>query len=119
MQLKHGGIRGFHGWLATLSVSSDIVNDDWGKMRLVVREDGLVNWFATGHFLTSCEMNLFYLPFDTQTCTINITNLIGTAEHNNLTALGTRVKTTDLIHSNEWTLLEAEQSSAQQVFTGL
>ena len=100
------------------SVSSDIVNDDWDKMRLVVWADGLVNWFAIGQFLTSCKMNLFYLPFDTHTCTINITNLVGTAEYNNLTALGTKVKTTDLIQSNEWTLLDAEQSSNQQVFTG-
>ena len=76
-------------------------------MKVMVVYTGQVVWYRSGEFVTSCEINAFYLPFDHQNCPIIVTHLVATAEYNNLTAYDANPKYDKMIPSNEWTLLHA------------
>ena len=53
--------------------AEDWVNPDWPKMtRAIVFENGQVDWYIAGQFVTRCDVNMKKFPFDTQECTIEI-----------------------------------------------
>ena len=81
-------------------------NDAWDKMKVHVMFNGQVFWYPSGEFITSCQINAFYLPFDHQNCPVIVTHF-AEAEYNNLTAYGAKPDSADLIPSNEWTLIDA------------
>ena len=81
-------------------------NDDWDKMKVMVIYTGQVIWYPSGEFITSCEINAFYLPFDSQNCPVIVAHF-ATAEYNNLTAYDAKPNSDNLIPSNEWTLIDA------------
>ena len=76
-------------------------------MKVMVMFTGQVIWYPTGEFVTSCEINAFYLPFDRQNCPVIVTHLVASAEYNNLTAFDAKPNYDNMIPSNEWTLLDA------------
>ena len=76
-------------------------------MKVIVLYNGEVLWFPSGEFITSCEINAFYLPFDHQNCPVIVTNRGSTAEYHNLTAYNTKPKFDEIVPNNEWTLLDA------------
>ena len=88
-------------------MSSDIYNDDWDKMKVAVKHYGLVVWYPTGEFVTSCEVDAFHLPFDRQDCSVIVTDLVNWEEYNNLTAFKEKPSYENARQSNEWTLLDA------------
>ena len=45
----------------------------WDKLPALVKHEGSVSRYLFGVFYTYCQVNMFYFPFDTQTCYINIT----------------------------------------------
>ena len=88
-------------------------------MILRVIYDGRVEYFTYGQFQTSCNINSFYLPFDRQTCSIILTNLVAFSEYNNLTSLFPKIHTDFLVQSNEWTLRDTEVTDLQMPYDGM
>ncbi len=42
------------------------------RFRVSVSSDGIVNWVPGGKFLTSCQLDITYYPFDDQECHIDL-----------------------------------------------
>ena len=52
-------------------------DSDWkDKYPLYVYSDGTVVWHFKGHFKSSCDLNMYNFPFDTQVCYIIFGNLV-------------------------------------------
>ena len=93
------------------SLSPDNENPD--NMKVFVYSDGYVIWYPNREFITSCEINAFYLPFDHQECPVIVINLSGAAEYTNLTASNAKPLYDDILPNNEWTLLDANTAENQ------
>ena len=42
------------------------------RFRVSVSHDGLVNWVPGGKFVTSCQLDITFYPFDDQVCHIDL-----------------------------------------------
>jgi hypothetical protein len=39
---------------------------EFEKIRVLIRSDGLVHWEPGGVFVTTCDIDIIYFPFDSQ-----------------------------------------------------
>ena len=45
---------------------------EFEKIRVLVAYDGVVHWEPGGVFMTTCDIEILYFPFDMQACQIEI-----------------------------------------------
>ena len=45
---------------------------DLYNVNVIVRHDGTCSWFPPAKLKTSCDIDMHYFPFDTQTCYIKV-----------------------------------------------
>ena len=95
-------------WLPAFSpdnkLRGSIYDSDWYKLfRVSVHSDGTVVWEPGGHFLSECEMDVAYFPFDEQICHVSFANWVY------------NVKQVDLVVADtaKEDLLELYENSAQ------
>lgn len=86
------------------------------RFRVSVTEKGLVNWVPGGKFVTSCQLDITFYPFDDQECHID---LVDWAYH------GLQVKLTNgsafigldaYKESGEWQILSTKAESSDQFY---
>jgi hypothetical protein len=64
-------------WLPVMTLlnpANENVNYPISQLPIWVMNDGTVGANIVGQFVTACEMDLTYFPFDTQTCNIELTD---------------------------------------------
>ncbi|KAI0214020.1 Acetylcholine receptor subunit alpha-like 2 [Lamellibrachia satsuma] len=59
-------------WLPELALMNGAIelSPDFRKIRVLVRYDGRVHWEPGGVFMTTCDIDIRYFPFDKQGCVI-------------------------------------------------
>ena len=63
-------------------------------------------WTLAGAYLTYCDVDAYYMPFDQQNCSLVVSNGRTSAEYIKFSALITSIATDATISSNEWTLID-------------
>ncbi|KAJ8318089.1 hypothetical protein KUTeg_003180 [Tegillarca granosa] len=87
-----------------------IANED---LLFRVKFDGKVDWEIPRIFTTYCEVDVTYFPFDTQTCTIEVTSWVYTMDEMKLYHLKTEVNIEDFKQHGEFLFKSSSISSAQ------
>lgn len=68
--------------------------------------DGVVQWTPGLRWATSCEMDLYYFPFDTQVCSVHFMNWMYRAEFAQFIALSDSVDLTLVAENQEWQIMD-------------
>ena len=84
-----------------------MIDDDWEKSEVIVKDSGTVRWGVMSRFLTSCNVDVYYLPFDQQDCHIYVTNWFSSARDTNFTSAAETVKTANMTQSKEWDVISS------------
>lgn len=79
--------------------------EDFTKIRAIVYYDGRVHWEPGGNFRTTCDINIYYFPFDRQHCEINIGAWVYHSAKMNVTNVSSDVNTDNYTLNGEWELL--------------
>jgi len=45
---------------------------EFEKIRVLIAHDGVVHWEPGGVFMTTCDIEILYFPFDMQACQIEL-----------------------------------------------
>jgi len=45
---------------------------EFEKIRVLIAYDGVVHWEPGGVFMTTCDIEILYFPFDMQACQIEL-----------------------------------------------
>jgi Neurotransmitter-gated ion-channel ligand binding domain len=48
---------------------------EFEKIRVLIASNGLAHWEPGGVFMTTCDIDILYFPFDSQACPIEIGKL--------------------------------------------
>ncbi|XP_041354404.1 neuronal acetylcholine receptor subunit alpha-7-like isoform X2 [Gigantopelta aegis] len=95
-------------WRPTVVVENSIddlsvIDDD--NVPLRVFSNGKVVWNPPGIYVTNCDIDITYYPFDTQTCYISLKSVGYNIRELNLTLLDSGLKSSSFEVNGEWTLL--------------
>lgn len=71
---------------------------------LKVNYTGKVRWDPPGRYVTQCDFNITYYPFDYQMCSVEVTSFAFTREAVTLNSTYDKVNTEDYKENGEWVL---------------
>ena len=81
----------------------DAIDSTWkDKYPLYVFADGTIRWSFRGQSMSSCDLNMFKFPFDTQVCDLAFGNIVDFDEMINVTTKQDKVDFTFFIASEEF-----------------
>ena len=80
------------------------------EYRVWVDYTGHVRWTPLMKWVTACEMNVYYFPFDTQHCSVIFTNWVYAANLVNLTLAKNEIFYDNFHNHSEWLLTKSEVS---------
>ncbi|KAL3854709.1 hypothetical protein ACJMK2_013967 [Sinanodonta woodiana] len=83
-----------------------VINDD--NLQLIVRYNGDVEWEPPGLYMTHCEVDITFYPFDRQKCIVELTSWSHTKEQLELVHLSHEVNTDNFRLNGEWILDRTE-----------
>ncbi|KAJ8319146.1 LOW QUALITY PROTEIN: hypothetical protein KUTeg_004237 [Tegillarca granosa] len=86
-----------------------ILNDD--NLQCRVTHKGSVFWEIPRIFVTHCEIDITYFPYDSQSCVIEVTSWAYSTKAQILKHLRTQVNTKELVQNGEWTYKFSHLSS--------
>ena len=86
------------------------------RFRVSVTHEGLVNWVPGGKFITSCQLDITFYPFDDQTCNIDLVDWAYHGLQVKLINGSDRVGLDAYTHSGEWDILRTEAKSSDQFY---
>ena len=81
----------------------------------LVQASGLVGWGVASSFLTSCNVDVYYLPFDQQDCHILVTNWFTFGNNTNFTSKKETIQTGNLIQSKEWNVISSSVMTFESI----
>ena len=55
-----------------MTVSAEYMIQEFEKIRVLIAHNGVVHWEPGGVFMTTCDIEILYFPFDMQACQIEI-----------------------------------------------
>ncbi|CAC5413831.1 unnamed protein product [Mytilus coruscus] len=84
-----------------------------------IRYDGEIRWEPSAILSTSCDMDVTFFPFDSQTCDIELASWSFHTDAVNLTFLKTNLDLQDYRINGEWNLLSTSQHSSELKEEGL
>ena len=79
--------------------------DSFKKIRAVIYYDGRVHWEPGGNFRTTCDIDIYYFPFDKQRCDIVIGAWVYHSAKMNVTNVSSDVNTDNYTVNGEWELI--------------
>ncbi|XP_053386471.1 acetylcholine receptor subunit beta-like 2 isoform X2 [Mercenaria mercenaria] len=109
--LKHIFVKPENIWKPELMVDNalqdiDIISSD--ELHLRVRYDGTVDWEPPMLFVTHCEVDITYYPYDTQRCAVELLSWSYTIDEVILDHLFEEVSLEDFKEHGEWHMLYTE-----------
>ena len=81
---------------------ADELAPDFKKIRVLLMHNGSVHWEPGGIFMTTCDIDIRYFPFDEQACLIQIGAWAYSSARMNLTNLSDVVMTHEFRLNGEW-----------------
>ena len=100
-----------------LSSAKSIYNELFYKrFRVSVTHNGLVNWVPGGKFVTSCQLDITFYPFDDQTCNIDLVDWAYHGLQVKLINGSDRIGLDAFTHSGEWDILGTRATSGDQFY---
>lgn len=103
-------------WLPEVMVKNsagsgnDISLDGLQRYRISVDYQGNVRWYPPMTWVTTCKMDVFYFPFDKQTCQVVFSNSMYTGYFLNFTLSSNKLNLNGFHNHSEW-LLESHSVS--------
>ena len=93
-------------WLCCLCLHFSVrkaFDSDWkDDYPITVFMNGVVLWHFRGNFLSSCDLNMFKFPFDSQVCYITFGNIVDVDDIINITNLMDHIDLTFFIENQEF-----------------
>ncbi|CAC5389555.1 CHRNA3 [Mytilus coruscus] len=84
-----------------------------------IQYDGEVRWELAAVLSTSCDMDVTYFPYDSQTCDIEVASWGFHTDAVKLTFLKTNLNLQDYTTNGEWDLVTTSQHSSELIEDGL
>lgn len=94
---------------------NDIALDDDYDYRVLIYHNGTVLWAPFLTWVTSCDLDVYNFPFDTQKCKIIFMNWIYTAIYVNYTIIPS-VSTDHIQNSSEWSFVNVSTGYSSLYF---
>ncbi len=82
--------------------SADELAPDFKQIRVLLSYTGHVHWEPGGIFMTTCDIDIRYFPFDDQACLIQLGAWAYYSARMNLTNASNRIATHDFKLNGEW-----------------
>ena len=96
--------------------AEETMMDGFLKIRAIVFHDGRVHWEPGGNFRTTCNIDIYYFPFDQQHCEIIIGAWVYHSAKMNVTNISADVNTDNFTLNGEWELLDTVRLKDHHVF---
>ena len=80
----------------------DVIYSAWQKFLCRAFFNGRVDWHVAGSFESSCDLNMYKFPFDTQTCSLEFGSLVHVISVLRLTAMVDFVEFTFYVPNKEF-----------------
>ena len=81
---------------------SEETDDDYASASTWLHSNGSVYMVLSGVFVSYCETELFYFPFDNHTCTLSLIAIGSDASELNLKLLHNQLQNSDSVKHGEW-----------------
>ena len=90
--------------------SAETIYDDMAdrKFRAGVNHDGSVQWVPGGKFITSCQLDITYYPFDSQVCELDFVDWTYDGRFVMLVNGSDRITTSVFRTHGEWDVVRTE-----------
>lgn len=100
------------------SSSAKAIYDDlfFKRFRVSVSSKGVVNWMPGGKFVTSCQLDITYYPFDDQVCHIDLVDWAYHGLQVNLVNGSSTVGLDAYTKSGEWAITATESLSGDNYY---
>lgn len=85
------------------------------KTRVIISSDGSSAWYSPAIYITTCELDITYFPFDQQNCSMQFGSSTFTASEVNLIAANSPMFTDKFTKSSEWELIAAWKTRKTQM----
>ncbi len=102
--------------LCTFSAKSIYDELFFKRFRVSVTNDGMVNWVPGGKFLTSCQLDITYYPFDDQECHIDLVDWAYHGLQVNLFNGSAKIGLDAYTESGEWAIIRTSADSSDQYY---
>lgn len=86
------------------------------KTRVIVASDGSSAWYSPAIYITTCELDITYFPFDQQNCSMQFGSSTFTASEVDLITANSPMFTDKFTKSSEWELIDASKIRRTQMY---
>ncbi|ELT89403.1 hypothetical protein CAPTEDRAFT_123138, partial [Capitella teleta] len=105
-EIKDVVVRADRIWIPELAIinGADAMIQEFEKIRVLISHDGKVHWEPGGVFMTTCDIDITFFPFDTQACPIEIGAWAYKSSRMNLTSVRDVIETHEFKVNGEWAI---------------